>query len=677
VAAAARAAELATPAGFPREHLHALVAFVASSCRLSPVTHALEMEDRPRGRGEVEPGFRSRFDAWCRSNGHAPICLEGQLWAGALPPPARLADGVRVRMVCGGRWRDQAVPVLGACHLGPPGVNGPPSRSWYAFTLLSTLLHFAIVLGPMAVLLALAMRVQDSWARTMAPVSIHGRAPALFQHAFQPSLPAAASTLARAYLLPVVEAALLEAILFAALTALRLAVYYCELPEPRRGSSTWAALHHSRLGYAWLASAHVCAYVSLGAMSSCWLILGAALDPVRFLSYGTAVLTLFSVVYFVTAKLVATARAVRAALVARLMSLLASRLRLARIRMARARFTAQLVGGGGAADAARAELDALQREERALSRDGARMADQDGGLDQDEVDAVEIFDTLDADRSGGFGLSSGFSSFSFNPFSRASSFQPIPFFSSTPTGRVGLGSEAGLLLSLSTLFHALHPSSTFPCPAPKFHDSTPFPQPKLRPSSRDSILQEWIPSFLWPLQRVLFFLALTPFPALHPFRPFPPSPSGTLTTAELESLFDALELPIPARYKRSMFAQLDAQGDGSVSASEFEAGWAEMLESVLAQGLSAAGLSTLQIVLAVLTLALLLSLLIAFILVALAGWPRRTLESSVIESLLIAAVGAAASGRGRYQPEKATDELNRVVRETLDRGEWAVKAKRE
>lgn len=561
---AARAAELRTADGFPREHVLAIAEFVAVSCGPATLNDIIELEDRPRvcGGGTVESGFRSRFDAWCRASGRAAVSLEGHLWAAALPPAARFYDGVRVRMVCGGRWRDQARLVLGSgwCQIGPPGVNGPPSRSWYASSLFATLVHFALFLGPVVTMAALAMRVQDLWARTMAPPAVGGRTPALLQDAFQPSIRAAAAGVAgpHAFLLPVVHAALIEALVFIALTALRAAVYYCELPELPRATHprAWAVLHYFRLGYAAVASVHMCLYVSIGAMTSCWLILGAALDPVRFLSYGAAVITVFSVVFFATARLVSMARRVRAALVARIMSRLASRLRLARIRLARANFTRQLVDNSEvnpeAADAARAELDALQREERALALGGgARLADADGGVDDDEVDAVEIFETIDVDQS------------------------------------------------------------------------------------------------------------------------------GSLSTTELEGLFDALEMPIPDRYKRSMFAQLDVEGNGTVSASEFEAGWADMLETIMAQGLINAGLSTLQIVLAVLTLTLLVSLLIAFILVALSGWPRRTLESSVIESLLIAGVGAVASGRKPYGAEKNSAELNRVVRETLSKSEQAVKAKRD
>ena len=38
-------------------------------------------------------------------------------------------------------------------------------------------------------------------------------------------------------------------------------------------------------------------------MASCWVILAAALDPIRFLSYGTAVVTTASTLYYVGSKL--------------------------------------------------------------------------------------------------------------------------------------------------------------------------------------------------------------------------------------------------------------------------------------------------------------------------------------------------------------------------------------
>jgi len=121
---------------------------------------------------------------------------------------------------------------------------------------------------------------------------------------------------------------------------------------------------------------------------------------------------------------------------------------------------------------------------------------------------------------------------------------------------------------------------------------------------------------------------------------------------------------------------LDVEGDGTVSAEEFQSGWGDMLTMIVEQGLLNAGLSTFQIALAVFTMALLVSLLIAFILVALSGWPRPTLESSVIESILIAAVGAVASTRSkRYQIEKDKGELDRIVHQTLTDSQRSIKPK--
>jgi len=48
--------------------------------------------------------------------------------------------------------------------------------------------------------------------------------------------------------------------------------------------------------------------------------------------------------------------------------------------------------------------------------------------------------------------------------------------------------------------------------------------------------------------------------------------NGFLEATELKRFFDALELPIPEKYKSSLFEQLDAEGDGDVTQDDFETG---------------------------------------------------------------------------------------------------------
>jgi len=555
---------------FPTEHILILVSFIRLHCKPGMPNDVIEMEDRPRvggnaanGRQEIELGFVSRFEKWQRqAHPDTVVVLHGQVWTKMLPPMARYLGGVRVRMVCGGTWREPNLDnIHGGCRklIGPPGVNGPPSRSWYAFTLWATILHYLIILTPMVLLIGLAMRVQDLWARTMAPPMVGNRRPQILQNVFQPSLGAALVELTSSdvYMLPIVNALLIESVVFLFLSIARALLHYLEFSEPRRSNRpiAWAFLHYTRLCYAVLAALHVAFYFSLGSMAACWFILGAALDPIRFLAYGTAVITLFATMYYLSTSLVNLANRVGMALTLRIQNQLATRLRQARLRIARSKLTQQLVksrqgNDSSAAEALLAEIQQLGYEERDVARRGARLDDGKGNIDSDEVDANEIFETLDADGN------------------------------------------------------------------------------------------------------------------------------GTLTMAELEVLFEELNMPIAERYKRSMFAQLDVEGDGTVSAEEFQSGWGDMLTMIVEQGLLNAGLSTFQIALAVFTMALLVSLLIAFILVALSGWPRPTLESSVIESILIAAVGAVASTRSkRYQIEKDKGELDRIVHQTLTDSQRSIKPK--
>jgi len=78
-------------------------------------------------------------------------------------------------------------------------------------------------------------------------------------------------------------------------------------------------------------------------MASCWLILAAALDPLRFLSYGTAVVTAASTLVYNANLLYKTAASFRAAFVNHLMRVLASSLTGAQIRISRQKLTRYLL----------------------------------------------------------------------------------------------------------------------------------------------------------------------------------------------------------------------------------------------------------------------------------------------------------------------------------------------
>ena len=64
----------------------------------------------------------------------------------------------------------------GRCF-GPEGVHGLPSPSWYAIAAAAPFFHLCIFVPLPLLLLVFVMRVQDLWAVTVAPPTVHGAEP--------------------------------------------------------------------------------------------------------------------------------------------------------------------------------------------------------------------------------------------------------------------------------------------------------------------------------------------------------------------------------------------------------------------------------------------------------------------------------------------------------------------
>jgi len=105
-------------------------------------------------------------------------------------------------------------------------------------------------------------------------------------------------------------------------------------------------------------------------MVCCWVVLAAALDPTRFLAFGTAILTTVSAVAWWTSAMMRAARRFRAWVRTALDRMLHTRVRLAALAIQRAAlvedYQRDTLSDPAAAAVAKAELESLTAEEKRL-----------------------------------------------------------------------------------------------------------------------------------------------------------------------------------------------------------------------------------------------------------------------------------------------------------------------
>ena len=354
----------------------------------------IDIEDRLGPDGAAVRGLRPEMYAWCRSLGLRPPSLRGREWAELLPPKVRFYDGQRVRQVYGLKWLrgsgSATKKTTSSSSSGGDGADGggdfwasssdaegeehgeqhehelgwsfaslfavdrlfgPEGMRILATELLThflaVLLHALLMLGPALGLTLYGLEAQQLWALTLAPPhhgtygdSPEGAAPLplpplLSSDVLQPS--PNIGTDGRRATLPMFAALALESVLFACVAALRLLLYYAKLNlRPERSCAhrlAAVAQHGVTLVFGGCLFAHSLLLLVLVGVLVSWLLLAAALDPVRFLSYGAAVLTVLIVGWTIHGEFSAAAAAFRAKLARAFNRMLSRKLRRARARI--------------------------------------------------------------------------------------------------------------------------------------------------------------------------------------------------------------------------------------------------------------------------------------------------------------------------------------------------------
>jgi len=310
----------------------ALADFIFDQCELGSGREFIDLDDREAvgeeaGQKAVSVGFASRFEAWCKREGRPAVSLDGQLWASALPTAAEFFPAVRVRVVYGGAWvaaggarggggggGGVAGSSCGGRCFGPEGVHGLPSPSWYAIAAAAPFFHLCMFVPLPLLLLVFVMRVQDLWAVTVAPPTVHGAEPEISLDLFWPNFFTLLQQRASGdlYLLPLVEGVLYEWLAVCIATLVRLLLYYVDVDEKACPPMARYLIRGVRYAYSALFTLHIWLYCSLAMMVCCWVVLAAALDPTRFLAFGTAILTTVSAVAWWTSAMMRAARRFRA-----------------------------------------------------------------------------------------------------------------------------------------------------------------------------------------------------------------------------------------------------------------------------------------------------------------------------------------------------------------------------
>ena len=146
----------------------------------------------------------------------------------------------------------------------------------------------------------------------------------------------------------------------------------------------------------------------------------------------------------------------------------------------------------------------------------------------------------------------------------------------------------------------------------------------------------------------------------------------TIGFSDFICLFQSLDLPLTDGQVERLFAMTDLDGNGVVTAEEFESAWDDLLDEFVEVSVLRMGLSPALTALLVSGLVLSVAVLLAFILVTLSAWTGNDSFDAVAQSLLVGGVGRAAAALPKANAHD-DDQLKKVVDAIMGEQESASK----
>ena len=110
--------------------------------------------------GEIRPGVISTVKAWCQEKHYKYPDFSSVSWEESLPPGVSLRRQIRVRQICGVRWRSSTAR---SC-LGMTPCSQRPPKTWYAIEAFAVFVHVMVFYGSSIILVLLAAFTTNKWA---------------------------------------------------------------------------------------------------------------------------------------------------------------------------------------------------------------------------------------------------------------------------------------------------------------------------------------------------------------------------------------------------------------------------------------------------------------------------------------------------------------------------------
>ena len=598
------------------------------------------MEDE---RGVLVPGLSLVVYEWCRDHAYPLPSLLGTAWAEHLPSGVIYRDEQTCRRVYHLTLRS-AAEVEGSAWMVPSW----SSAGYDALTVLVQLAAFAL---PTAALALTMLRANDLWALAVAPPADPAFVAAplfvssgLFAVLFPFAEPQAVS---HHSLNPVCAAVLAESAVFMAVVVLRVAGSFINLggalsdrlPDATsRARFEWVRGCVDRLATACL-MLHLWLLLAYLGVVCCWCLLTSVLQPTLYLPYGASLVTLLVLARTVADRLASTASRLRAKLRTAVMRQVSTKL--ARAKAQADVYDSFLNPVDDSFDAplrptlpppppneAPAELTALDVfamlkqlrasvASQAIGGEGGSSAQELGGLANDADD-------------GGDGAAGGVGS-------RAPADAPNEASDNVP-GDAPAAASVGLLARVAQSQRA----------------SADAPAESGAPAAAGS--------------------APTAVAAKERVSGGAPSGEDGLSAEDFNLLFQSLDLSLTEAQVEKLFASTDLDGNGCVTASEFESAWDDLIDEFVSQSVAQAGFSPALTVLAVAVLVLCAALVLAFVLVTLSAFVIDTTFDAVVQSILVASVGkAAAAYPGKANASLSEEDLDKLVGSIMGQQEGASK----
>lgn len=137
---------------------------------------------------------------------------------------------------------------------------------------------------------------------------------------------------------------------------------------------------------------------------------------------------------------------------------------------------------------------------------------------------------------------------------------------------------------------------------------------------------------------------------------------GTLTTEDIERMFESFDLNLSDHQKDSFFANTDSDASGTINATEFQEGWDLMMKGMVMSSLDGAGFTRLDAFMAAGMAVLCLILLTVFVIMGVNAFSGTNNVSATLQSLIIAGV----TSQVRNARRRAASEQDSLAKDSAD-----------